>query len=125
MIRIKHGIVALFAVVTMSAAAAPVATYAAANVGQDACAIDSTSSICKSKTDSADSVIRTVVSTLLFLLGAVSVVMIIIGGFMYVTSGGDASSVTKAKNTIFYAVIGLVVAALSYAIVNFVLVYFG
>lgn len=71
--------------------------------------------------DSLKGMIQTVVTTLLFIVGAVSVIMIIYGGFRYVTSGGDSNSVTSAKNTILYAVIGLVVALLSYAIVGYVL----
>ena len=47
--------------------------------------------------------------------------MIIWGGIKYVTSGGDSAGVTSAKNTILYAVIGLVVALLAYTLVNFVL----
>lgn len=63
---------------------------------------------------------KTIVNILLFLIGAISVVMIIIGGIRYVVSGGDQSSVTGAKNTILYAVIGLLVSIMAYAIVNFV-----
>ena len=47
--------------------------------------------------------------------------MLIWGGFKYITSAGDASAVTAAKNTILYAVIGIIVAVLSYAIVNWVI----
>lgn len=65
--------------------------------------------------------IKTIVNVLLFVLGAVAVIMIVIGGIRYVVSGGESSAVTGAKNTILYAVIGLVVAVLAYAIVNFVL----
>lgn len=65
--------------------------------------------------------IKTIVNILLFLLGAIAVIMIIIGGIRYATSNGDAGSVKGAKDTILYAVIGLVVAILAYAIVNFVL----
>jgi len=65
--------------------------------------------------------IKTIVNILLYLLGAIAVVMIVIGGIRYATSNGDASAVTSAKNTILYAVIGLVVAILAYAIVNFVI----
>ena len=64
-------------------------------------------------------VIETVTNVLLFIIGAVSVIMIIVGGIKYVLSNGDASQVTSAKNTILYAVIGLVVALLAYAIVKF------
>ena len=66
-------------------------------------------------------VFATAVSLLLFLVGAVAVIMIIFGGFKYIISGGDSSAVTSAKNTILYAVIGLVVASLAYAIIDFVL----
>lgn len=66
-------------------------------------------------------VIKTVINLLIFLVGAAAVVMIILGGFKYVTSNGDQSSVTSAKNTILYSVIGLVIAVAAYAIVQFVL----
>lgn len=65
--------------------------------------------------------IQTIINVLLFVIGAVAVIMIIIGGIRYVVSGGDQAAVTGAKNTILYSVIGLVVALLAYAIVNFVL----
>lgn len=65
--------------------------------------------------------IKNVVNVLLFLLGSIAVIMIIIGGIRYATSNGDAGSTKSAKDTILYAVIGLVVAILSYAIVNFIL----
>ncbi len=55
------------------------------------------------------------------IVGIISVVMIIIGGIKYITSGGDSGNVTAAKNTIMYAVIGLVVVALAQIIVKFVL----
>jgi TctA family transporter len=54
-------------------------------------------------------------------VGIIAVVMIIVGGIQYITSGGDSGNVTKAKNTILYAVIGLVVVALAQIIVKFVL----
>ena len=47
--------------------------------------------------------------------------MVIIGGIQYTTSGGDSAAVTKAKNTILYGIVGLVIALLAYAIVNFVI----
>lgn len=72
-----------------------------------------------------NSIIQTVVNTLLFIIGAVSVIMLIFGGFRYVTSGGDSAAVTSAKNTILYAVIGLVVALLAYAVVDWVLDQLG
>ncbi len=69
----------------------------------------------------AQSVIPKIVNLLLFFVGAVSVIMIIYGGFKYVTSSGESSAVSSAKNTILYAVIGLVIALVAYGIANFVL----
>jgi biopolymer transport protein ExbB/TolQ len=49
------------------------------------------------------------------------VIVIIVAGIRYTTSGGNSNSVAAAKNTLLYAVIGLVVAVFAYAIVNFVI----
>ena len=65
--------------------------------------------------------IRNLTNLLLLAIGVVSVVMIIIGGIRYAVSGGDEKGVSSAKDTILFAVSGLVVAVLSFAIVNFVL----
>ena len=67
-----------------------------------------------------DGVFRTVVNILLFIIGAIAVIMLIIGGIRYVVSGGDQTAVTGAKNTIMYAIVGVVVAILAYAAVSFV-----
>jgi hypothetical protein len=66
-------------------------------------------------------VIGAITDLLLYLAGAIAVVMIILGGIRYASSNGDQNAVTGAKNTIMYAVIGLVVTILAYAIVHFVL----
>lgn len=70
--------------------------------------------------ENGDGVFRTVTNILLFVIGAVAVIMLIIGGIRYVVSGGDQSAVTGAKNTILYAIVGIVVAILAYAAVSFV-----
>lgn len=67
------------------------------------------------------SIVTTVINIMLFVVGALSVIMIIIGGLRYVLSGGNASNVTAAKNTILYALVGLIVAFVAFAAVNFVL----
>ena len=71
--------------------------------------------------DGQDGIFTTIVNILLFIIGAISVIMLIIGGIRYTISAGDSGNVTAAKNTILYAIIGLVVAFLAYAIVNWVL----
>ena len=62
-----------------------------------------------------------ITNTILYAVGIISVIMLIYGGLRYVISGGDSKKVTDAKNTIMYAIIGLIIAILSYAIVNFVI----
>ena len=66
-------------------------------------------------------IITTITNTLLFIAGALAVIMIIFGGLRYVTSAGNASNVTAAKNTILYAIVGLIIAFLAFALVNWVL----
>ena len=68
----------------------------------------------------SDGVFEVVVNVLLFIIGAVSVIMLIYGGIRYTTSGGNANSVTAAKNTIMYSIVGLIIAILAFAVVNFV-----
>lgn len=65
-------------------------------------------------------IFQTITNVLLFIIGAISVIMLIIGGIRYTVSGGDSGAVTSAKNTILYAIVGIVVALLAYALVNFV-----
>jgi type IV secretion system pilin len=69
-------------------------------------------------------IFKTITNVLLFIIGAISVIMLIIGGIRYTTSNGDSGAVTTAKNTILYAVIGIIVALLAYALVNFVITSF-
>ena len=68
-----------------------------------------------------EGIFTTIVNILLFVIGAICVIMLIWGGIRYTTSAGNAASVTAAKNTIMYAIIGLVIAFLAFAIVNWVL----
>lgn len=71
-------------------------------------------------TDDLPKLIQNVVNILLFVLGAIAVIIIIIGGIRYTVSNGDPQAIKGAKDTILYAVVGLIVAILAYAIVNFV-----
>ncbi len=65
--------------------------------------------------------INTGINVVLGIIGVVAVIMIILGGIQYTTSQGDAAKATKARNTILYSVVGLIIALLAFAIVNFVL----
>jgi len=65
--------------------------------------------------------IHTIINLLSIVVGVVAVIMIIVGGLRYITSGGSDTSVTSAKNTILYAIIGLIIVALAQVMVRFVL----
>ncbi len=64
--------------------------------------------------------VEKVIDTLLFITGGIAVVMVIVGGLRYVASAGDQNAVTAAKNTILYAIIGLVISIMAFAIVQFI-----
>lgn len=97
--------------------------YAQQNPIQAACDASTSASALCDDTEGRDvnGVIQIIVNVLLFVVGLISVIMIIVGGIKYSVSGGDSGSVSSAKNTILYAVIGLVAAFLAYAIVYWVL----
>ena len=62
-----------------------------------------------------------ITNTILLIVGLFSVIMLVYGGLRYILSGGDSKKVTDAKNTVLYAIIGLIISLLAFAIVNFVL----
>ncbi len=71
--------------------------------------------------DGDEGIVTTVINIILYVVGIISVVMIIFGGIKYATSAGDTAKVTSAKNTLVYAVVGLLVAVFAFALVNWVL----
>lgn len=66
-------------------------------------------------------IVKAAINIFSILVGIVAVIMIMVGGFKYITSNGDSGSVNSAKNTILYAIIGLVIVAAAQLIVQFVL----
>ena len=62
-----------------------------------------------------------ITNTILLIVGLISGIMLVYGGLRYILSGGDSKKVTDAKNTVLYAIIGLIISLLAFAIVNFVL----
>lgn len=124
--KFKQLSVTLAALLMLAVPAVVPATVGAQNLKQRLCTGTETASgeRCDSgaNPDSKISdIIETVVRIFTLIVGAASVIMIIFGGFRYITSGGDSSKVTSAKNTIMYALIGLVIAVLAQVLVNFVL----
>ena len=71
------------------------------------------------KINDLPTVIQNILNAIIGVAGIISVVYIVVGGIQYITSSGDSNKTEKAKKTILYALIGLIVCALSFAIVNF------
>lgn len=71
--------------------------------------------------DNITNLAKQAVNLFSIVVGAVAVIMIIYGGFRYITSGGDSGNVGNAKNTLIYAIVGLIIVALAQIIVQFVL----
>lgn len=77
---------------------------------------------CSEDTDESFSELaKRIINIFSIVVGTISVIMIIIGGFRYIISGGDSGGVTAGKNTILYAIVGLVIVLFSQVIVRFVL----
>jgi hypothetical protein len=118
------GLAAPVAVSVASAAPAPSSAIVAAESQSKAAVCEGvglTGSSCTSKGTGINGIIKATLEVLSFVVGIAAVIMIIISGFRYITSGGDASKIASAKSTLIYAVVGLVVVALSQTIVYFVL----
>ena len=92
--------------------------------GIDICSNGNENSVyCKNKSSGetqVNGIIKTIVEVLLTAVGAISIIMIVIGGIMFALSSGDAQKAAKARNTVLYAVVGLAVSLFASAIVNFV-----
>lgn len=68
--------------------------------------------------------LQQVINILIFIVGAIAVIMVVIGAIRYTVAQGDQAAVTGAKNTILYAIVGVVLAFAAYGIVNFVVIQF-
>ena len=66
-------------------------------------------------------IVKNIFNVVIGIVGLIAVVMIVIGGISYTTSAGDSGKVKKAKDTILYGIVGLVISLLAFAIVNFVI----
>lgn len=118
--KIKQFIIALALIAGLGATVLPAPAVGAVNVF-DQCGSNADAAVCKAQNeDNATSMIKIVINILLYIIGIIAVIMIVVGGIRYTVSNGNASSTKEAKDTILYAVIGLIVAMMAYAIVNFV-----
>lgn len=125
--KVKLLLTSLIAVFSFGAFLAPAtATVYAASTSNINCGVTGnlTGENCTVTDEGSNTVtktIQTVIRMFQIIVGLISVFMIIFGGLKYITSGGSDAAVKSAKNTILYAVIGLVIVAIAEAIVQFVL----
>jgi len=131
--KIKTVIMTLSALLVLAAPAAlPTTAFAAASASDPiTCGLgagsnlDATGANCNVDPGGTNSKLNTlltnVVNLFSIVVGVVAVIMIIFGGFRYITSGGESSKVSGAKNSIIYAIVGLVIVALAQFIVHYVL----
>ena len=99
---------------------------ASANYAFDPCSVYTDNDVkaangCGGSTTDISDVIIGIINGVVGILGAVAAIYIVVGAVGYMTSSGDSSKIEKAKKTILYAAIGLVIAVLTFAIVNFVI----
>ncbi len=122
--------VATLALASMLAVPALASAQNSANIPDQVCSGASTlqfgeSTTCATDSEETQSKVNNLVTQIInifsVVVGIVAVLMIVYGGFRYITSGGDSTNVTNAKNTILYAIIGLVIVALAQFIVKFIL----
>ncbi len=130
--KLKKTILALAALVAIVAPVlAPVAVYAAPATSATKCGVNqgaelslsggTNCAVASTGANGLNDLVKKIVNILSAIVGVIAVIMIIIGGLKYITSGGESSNVSGAKNTIIYAVVGLIVVALAQFIVRFVL----
>ena len=87
------------------------------------CALNSSSAACQdlSKQDGLSNILKNATNIVLFIAGALAVIMIIYGSIRFMTAHGNEKQVESARLIVTYSVIGLIIALLAYALVNFVL----
>ena len=118
-------IVLLFLTISLPAAVSPTAQSASPQQlsceGSGGTWDDNTCKNTPANGPSLPATVKAAINILLFIIGVTAVIVIVVQGFRFVNSNGDTQAVSKAKNGIIFALIGVAVAFIAYAIVNFVL----
>jgi cytochrome bd-type quinol oxidase subunit 2 len=115
---IVFGVVAMSAMFMLSFGTI---TYAAPPSTNDVCeGIKATGGNCSGGNNEINNLVADIINIFSWVVGVVAVIMVIWGGFSFVTSAGDPQKSAKARNTILYALIGLVIVAMAQTIVRFV-----
>ncbi|MBQ6130419.1 hypothetical protein IJI72_01895 [Candidatus Saccharibacteria bacterium] len=124
--RVKTAVLAAgLALAGISAVMAPSAAYASPATDQVRRGLSATGLGSGAGSLQLQDKVKNIINTILYVVGILSVVVVIYGGVQYTISTGDQSKVTSAKNTIIYGLVGLAISILAYAIVNFVVTKLG
>jgi hypothetical protein len=126
---LKKRIINIFSVLIMACMVAlvpltPMIVSADSGSYQDVCeSIAVTGGDCDSTSagSTVSNLLKRIINIISAIVGVVAVIMLVVSGFKYITSGGDASKIASAKNTIIYAIVGLIIVALAQVIVHFVI----
>ena len=118
--KLSLSVISLIAAFTFVFAPLQTAYADPVDVFKDACNGSSDTTLCKGTSTGLFGVIKTVINVMLVIGGIIAVIMIILGAIRYITSNGDQAGIKAAKDTIMYSIVGLVVAILAFAIVQFV-----
>jgi hypothetical protein len=128
--KLKHFIIVTVASSTLlvpALAAVTVSTVTADNITSNLCTGSNSATggtgdcTAGGATSSIEGIASTVVTVFSIIVGIVAVIMVIYGGFRYITSGGSSERITGAKNSLIYAIVGLLIVALAQLIVHYVL----
>lgn len=117
--RVILAIVALASITLGAFALAPNTVLAASGASKNE--VCSGIGGCNDSTNDISNTIRNAINLFSAIVGIIAVVVILIAGFQYISSAGDSGKVSTAKSTLTYAIVGLIIAALSQALVQFVL----
>ena len=82
--------------------------------------LSNSNTTCADQSGTVNSLVKTSIGIISWIVGVAAILMVIVGGFRYVISGGDSAATTSARNTIFYALIGLALAVLAQVLIHFV-----
>lgn len=117
----KKFLVSLLAVFSLATAALAVEPASAVDVWQSCSGASANTAVCQGRGDSVWTLLRNVINILLTIIGIVAVILIIVGAIRITTSNGDPKMVNSGRDTIIYSIVGLVVAMMAFAIVNWIL----
>lgn len=120
--KLKLSLAAALMLASLGVAAVPAVAYAAPDTTSVCEGVSLTGSGgCTGDASQFEKVIKLVIQIISVIAGIAAVIMIVVGGLRYITSGGDSSKVASAKSSIIYAIVGLIIVALAQVIVRFVL----